>query len=189
MNAIDIETISMGSGKYLPPLVSHLRYAKAIRLTKFYAAKFAMSDPPLAELYQKRHDRAAKACAKSNSKEARKVALDRLKVDTKDMDVLLSDGRRWLCGDRFLLVDVAWAPVFRRLEDIGYADERYVRALKKRPSYISAINGFPPLLCSPMKKLQVVFNLTYDRLFGGKENMIIAVAGLGIAAMMYQKRK
>ena len=202
MDTLDIVTISMGSGKYIPPFVVDLRYAKALRLTKMYADQFAVEDPPLAELYWKQHERIAKASAKSGSREEMKVALDRLKSDVKDMDALLFDGRLWLCGDRLTLVDVAWAPVFRRLEDIGYSDEvlssllnvqRYASELKKRPSYVSAIDGFPPQMRSPIKKVQVVCNLVYDKVFGGKEtNIMIIAAGIGVAiaaTTVFRKKK
>ena len=202
MDVLDIETISMGSGKYVPPIVSDLRYAKALRITKYYAEKFSQFDPSLSKLYRIRYEKALKSSKKSHSQQEYNIALQRLNSDLNDMETLLSDGRTWFCGSNLTLVDVAWAPVFRRLDDIGYTDklvtsalpnvQRYASNLKQRPSYISAIDGFPPPLNSPMKKAQTIGNLAYDRLFGGKEAYImtgtVLVGGITVAVSILRKK-
>jgi len=192
MDTLDVETISFRSGNYLPVFIADLRQKKALRLMSMYIARFSEKDPKLAELYRIRQKKVVAAFNRIASKEGVKAALGRLLSDLKKMDSHLADGRAWLCGDQFTLADVGWAPVFRRLDDIKYTQmvleglpnvQRYVKAVKARPAYKKAINGFPPPTASMPHKLRVVGNLAYDRFFGGKEailfGVIVAVAAFG----------
>lgn len=189
MDTLDVQTISFGSGNYLAPIVADLMQKKVLRLTSLYGAKFAKKEPKLAELYRNRQKKALGAFKRIASKEDVTAALDRLLSDLKAMDSLLTDGRAWLCGDQFTFADVGWAPVFRRLDDIEYTEkvleglpnvQRYVKAVKARPAYTKAIDGFPPPTAKILHRLRVISNLAYDRFFGGKEAIVMA----GISAVI-----
>jgi hypothetical protein len=180
MDTLDVETISFGSGNYLPVLIAEGRQKKALRLMSMYIARFSEKEPKLAGLYRDRKKKVLGNFNRIASKEDVKAALDRLLSDLKKMDSLLADGRAWLCGDQFTLADVGWAAVFRRLDDIKYTEtvleglpnvQRYVKAMKARPAYKKAIDGFPPPTDSMPHKLRVVGNLAYDRFFGGKATL------------------
>jgi glutathione S-transferase len=198
MDTLDVQTISFGSGNYLPPIVADLREKKTLRLLSAYIARFSEKEPKLAELYRIRQKKVLGAFNRITSKEDGKAALDRLLSDLKQMDSLLADGRAWLCGNQFTLADVGWAPVFRRLDDIKYTEmvfeglpnvQRYVHAVKARPAYKKAIDGFPPPTAQMRHKLRVIGNLAYDRFFGGKEAILLAgIVALAAFGLFYVKK-
>ena len=64
-------------------------------------------------------------------------AFDDLKLTIERMEAALSDGRSWVLGDRFTLVDICLIPTFDRLEDLRYnnmweENHPYVTAWFKR---------------------------------------------------------
>jgi len=194
MDRLDTETVAMGSGKCIPRFLSVLRYKKAIRLTKKYSEQHAAVDPSLAILYRTRHNLLRKKLRKIKSRNEYKYALDCFRANLKDMDDLLSDGRVWLCGDRFSLADAIWAPFFCLLDEIGFTEDflsqlhfvqRYASNLKKRDSYETAILDFPSPIDSTSKKAQVACSYMCDRLVGGKAKLTkVAATSIGAIALL-----
>jgi hypothetical protein len=76
MDTLDVETISFGSGNYLPIFVADLHQKKALRLMYVCIVRFSEKEPKLVKLYWS-HQK--KVLGTFTSKEDAKAALDRLK--------------------------------------------------------------------------------------------------------------
>lgn len=109
---------------------------KAFSLRKEYAAKLRDLDAWEATL--KDPDAVNRALAQVDG------ALDMVDATLKK--------QRWLAGDHYTLADMAWTPIFARLEMLGLADRwetgprreisRYIAHLQRRPSFEAAITAY-----------------------------------------------
>lgn len=68
----------------------------------------------------------------------------------RNLDVLLADGRRYLCGEKFTLADIAWMPNVHRFALMGWPFDRtphlarWFAQVSQRPSYQSALMDWQP---------------------------------------------
>jgi len=73
------------------------------------------------------------------------AAVNRTYADFRHLDQVLSDGREYLDGATFSIVDIAWMPNFHRMQLMGWPFDttpnlqRWFDTVSKRPSYKEAL--------------------------------------------------